>query len=264
MPLSWDKPLAGRRIAVTRPREQANRLSALLEDLGATVIEFPTIEIRPVKRLPDIGTLDRYDWIVFTSRNAVRFFSEALPKLGVTPDYGAVKVAAVGPGTKEAAEAHGIPVTLAADRHLAEGLLDALTDADPDLSTRRILIPQGNLARDLLPDRLRALGADVSVAVFYETALPDVPRGETDRLIAAQPDAVIFTSGSTAKNFVKLVGDGGLRSLARARTLFASIGPQTTAAAEACGIPIGLTPKNHDLSSLADALAAHFGRMRMN
>lgn len=253
-----DKPLAGKTIVVTRPREQAGRLAQMLEDLGASIIEFPTIEIRPVKRLPDIGSLDRYDWIVLASRNAVRYFAEALPILGVEPDFEGVKVAVVGPGTRAEADSHGIPVHLVAEEHVGEGLLKALEEAEPDLNGKRILIPRGNLARDLLPDRLRALGADVSVAVFYETGLPDVSPDATAAVIAAKPDAVTFTSGSTAKNFAKLAGNDGVRALEQAGTLFISIGPQTTAAAEKSGIEVKLTSDEHDLGPLVETIARHF------
>jgi len=250
--------LTDKSVVVTRSRDQSGRLADLLEAEGGHVIEFPTIEIRPVAHPPHIGPIADYDWILFTSGNAVRYFFDALPKLNLPPDFEGVKIGAVGPSTRVTLVAQGVRVDLVPERNLAEALVEALEDAEPDLNGKKILLPRGNLADDLLPDRLRASGADVSVAVFYQNVVPELGDEKADALVAAQPDAVTFTSASTARNFAAILGPKRL-PLVVERTVFASIGPKTSAAMRAAGMPVTVEATEHTLDGLVTALKDALG-----
>lgn len=256
MSVEPDGPLAGKKIVVTRARAQADKLARMLEHLGATVIEFPTIEIRPVQPPPAVPSLKDFDWIIFTSVNGVSAFLDAIDPKQPEFDLRNCRVCAVGPGTTTALRSRGVRVDLIPDDYRQEGVLEALRDHDPLLRGKHILLPKGDLAREFLPEQLRALGAEVTELVVYHTVGAEADTAAVRALVDARPDAVTFTSGSTAKHFARLVGPEGLRQMAGA--LFVAIGPETSAAARACDIPVYLEPKQHDLLSLAKALVKAF------
>lgn len=199
------RPLAGQRIVVTRPPHQAPELAERLRQLGATPILFPTIQIRPVADTGEldaaIGSLGRYDWVIFTSVNGVAIFFERLEALGHdTALFDGVRVAAIGPATGDALVENGIDVDYIPEEFVAERIAEGLGD----VSGLSILLPRAAIARETLRHMLAAQGATVDEIATYRT-LPAAPDGEA--LVALESaDIFTFTSSSTVRNFINLVG----------------------------------------------------------
>jgi uroporphyrinogen III methyltransferase/synthase len=251
---------------VTRPRAQAEPLAAALEDLGADVVLFPTIEIAGA---PDPDALDhavaagaRYDWIVFTSANGVRVFFARLSALGRdVRELARARLAAIGPETAAELERRCLrPAVVPAD-YRAEGLLDAL--AGVDVRGSRVLLPRAEGARAVLPERLRARGAEVDEVIAYRAVAPpdaDVA-GLRAALAAGTIDAVTFTSSSTVRNFAALLGPEALRTLAgTGRPVVACIGPVTADTARELGLRVDVVPGAYTAAALVRALAEHFAK----
>ena len=249
-------PLAGRRILVTRAREQAPPLIRALTDLGAEAVAFPTIEIRPI---PDtshldraIGELNQYAWLGFTSANGVRTFAARLDALGVVLPQ-ELRIAAVGPATAQALAERGaridaMPTEFTGD-HLARGL--------GEVRGTRILLPRASGGREALAVLLRAQGALVDDIPIYATvpaALTAEARAQLDRGV----DAATFTSGSAVRHFADLTGGEHRRRLGDA--IIACIGPFTAAAARAVGLTVHVEPLEHTVPGLVRALAGHYER----
>jgi uroporphyrinogen III methyltransferase/synthase len=243
-------PLAGRRIVITRARAQAAGLADKLASLGAEVIEFPTIEIQPPG---DPGPLDRaaasvseYDWIIFTSANGVRAFMEHSPEFSAFPG----RVCAIGPATRRAAEAAGLRVTLVPDEYVAESLVAAFSGEE--LAGKRILLPRAAVARDVVPDELRARGAQVDVVEAYRTVVPAGAPALARHVFGTErkPDWVTFTSSSTVTNFVKAAGVEALHGVR-----VASIGPVTSATARGLGIAVAVEAAEFTTAGLVAAIA---------
>ncbi|MCC7174147.1 MAG: uroporphyrinogen-III synthase [Bryobacterales bacterium] len=232
-----DLPLAGLTVVVTRAREQAAALSARLEALGAEVIEFATIEIRPAEdyRALDaaLADLSLYDWLIFTSANAVKFFRERLELRDRDLGKFRGRVCAIGPATRRAVERLGLAVDLMPEEYVAESLVAAF--AGHDLAGKRILLPRAAVARDLAPVELTKRGARVDVVEAYRTA---VPRDTAERVREIffgerKPDWITFTSSSTVANFVNAAGSHTLEGVR-----IASIGPVTSATARQYGLEV--------------------------
>ena len=254
------RPLAGRRIVVTRAREQAGALVQALEALGAEVVIAPAIRIEPLADLEPLrvalAEVGRYHWIVFTSQNAVEVVFEKLPAWGHTsPHFATMRVAAIGPATGDALATRGVPVHVLPEGYVAESLVQAIA-SEGDLHGTRVLIPQAEIARDTLAEGLRKLGADVKVIPVYRTvaALGD---GATlaQEILAGLIDAVTFTSSSTVQSFVQSVGPEAASS---DRYRAAVIGPITAATARGFGLPVAIEANEHTAAGLVDALARHF------
>ncbi len=248
--LTWfeARPLFGRTIVVTRAREQASALCRRLEELGASVIELPSIAI---EQLPlDRPRLDNVAWLVFTSVNGVDgFFERGLNhhELDVRALAG-LKVAAIGPGTTEALDRHGVLADLVPERSVAESLLDAFP---PALIGDRVVIARAELARDVLPEGLARLGYDVEILAVYRTMTATPDPSELEALRSGGVDAVTFTSASTVNNFCDLVGD-----LPQPGPTVVSIGPVTTAAARTRGLTVGAEAEPHTVDGLVAAVLA--------
>jgi uroporphyrinogen III methyltransferase/synthase len=261
--LSWYEraPLFGRRVLVTRARDQASSLRGSLARLGADPILLPTIEVVP----PDsfaaldaaIRALRGYTDLVFTSPNGVRFFWRRLGALGFDARHLAgLRVSCIGPGTADAVAAHGVRPDLVAPEFRAEGLVLALREGG--LSGRRFLVARAERARELLLDELRAGGATVDLAVAYRTVVPAAAAAMRERLAAGEPlDAITFTSASTVHRFVDVMGDDAARALA-ARAVVACIGPVTRDAAIARGLGCAVMPERYTIPALVEALAVFF------
>ena len=250
-----EMPLAGTKIVVTRARHQADGLAARFERFGATVILFPTIEIRPADEVVRIKAPQAFDWIVFASANAVRMFRNLLESNAMSfSDFEGVKICAVGPATAEKARENGLDVALVPEEFIAESVLEALLAKERRLEGKRFLMPKGDIGRAFLADELRAAGAGVEELVVYRTVLPEVGPESADTLLEDSPDVVTFTSGSTARNFCRIVGHERLLRL-KATTQFASIGPSTTGTALEEGLTIAIEARVHDSDSLVDAVA---------
>ena len=234
-----------------------------LEHLGAEVLVCPTIRIVP--RTPDdeivrvvVNELPEYGLIVFTSVNGVEVFLGYLAELGLRHRAlaGAV-VAAVGPTTARALEERGIDCDAVADDFIAEGLLDMLSARGLAPAGTRVLIPSARLTRTVLPDALRANGALVDVLPVYDTLPAERLAVPAARVEGA--DFITFTSGSTARQFVSLMGaDGAGRSLAErlAGAQLCSIGPQTSEALRELGLPVAVEASEHTAAGLVAAIAA--------
>ena len=246
------RPLFGRRVVVTRAREQASALRDRLEALGAEVIELPSIAIEP---LPvEISDLETYAWIVFTSPNGVDgFFTRGLDVAGL--DARALhraKVAVIGPGTADALARRGLRADLVPERFVAESLLDAFPE--PTAPGERVLVARAEIARDVLPDRLGERGYDVTVLPVYRTVTAEPDPSELDRVRSGDVDAITFTSSSTVTNFVSMVGPP--TSIDGAPAVI-SIGPITSATAVTAGFTVAREADPHDIDGLVAAVVAH-------
>jgi uroporphyrinogen III methyltransferase/synthase len=251
--LAWfeSRPLAGVTVAVTRARAQASGLGARLAGLGAAVIEAPAIRIVPLDGpAPHVGS---YDLVCLTSPNGVRLLFSRLLDAGLDARaLAGARVAAIGPGTAAALRSFGVVADVVPERFVAEGLVEALVD----IPVSRALVARAAEARDVLPDALRARGAEVDVVALYETVAE--PLSEVQRTAVAGADYVTFTSSSTVRFFLESFGDGGgagARSgLSRARLV--SIGPVTSATLREHGLEPDVEASRHDIDGLVEALVA--------
>ena len=253
-------PLFGRRIAITRTREQAGTLREQLTALGAEVIEIPTIEIRdPASWKPldsAIRRLEEFDYLLVTSANGARNFLRRLEACGRgVRDLKGLIIAAIGPATAEEFVRSGVKVDLTPRAYVAEGLLEAL--GDRGLQGKSFLIPRAKVARDLVPRVLMEKGGRVEVIEAYETVVPQLPVGELQRLLTPPPDVITFTSSSTASNFAKLAGENNVAELLRGVAI-ASIGPITSQTIRKLGLTVTIDAKESTMSGLVQAIEDHF------
>lgn len=253
-----DARLTGKRVVVTRARAQAATLVRLLEERGAEVLAFPVIEIvdpldfGPVDEA--IRSLDLYSWAVFTSSNAVdRFFARMAEADKDARHMHGLRVAAVGPATADALGRNGIRPDFVPDEHVGEGVLDGLCVRGVGGGSR-VLLPRALEAREVLPDELRARGAQVDVVPVYRTVPGTGDPEVLARLRAGDVDAVTFTSSSTVRNFARLAEGVDLT-----RVAVACIGPVTAATARELGMRVDAEPAEYTVPALVEALAAHFG-----
>lgn len=240
---------------VTRARAQASDLAQQLQALGAEVVHAPVIRVEP---LPDLAPLHRalgqiaaYDWVVFTSQNAVEITCSGAAPLAPA------KVAAVGPATADALARRGVPVALVAERHVAEGLVDAL--GAQGVAGARILVPAAERTRPVLEAGLRARGAVVDVIPVYRT-VPEEGDGAAlaGELVAGHIAAVTFTSSSTVEHFVALVGR---EAATCGRFVAAAIGPITAETARELDVVRGglIEASPSTTGGLVAALLRRFG-----
>lgn len=255
------KPLAGKRIVVTRAGAQAYGLVEQIERAGGEVIELPTIEIQPPESFSafdnSVQSIEEYDWLIFTSVNSVAPFLARLRLAGKTvASMSSVKVGAIGPETAKRLASAGIQASFVPERYQAEGILDVMT---PDAARgKRVLIPRAAEAREVLPETLRARGAVVDVVVAYRTALPNVDVAPLkDLLRQRKVDVITFTSSSTVKNFVRLFGGKNLAEVASGSAL-ACIGPITARAVQQAGGCPDIVAEEFTISGLTRAIVAHF------
>jgi uroporphyrinogen III methyltransferase/synthase len=262
--LGWyeRRPLFGRRIVVTRARAQAGELSGKLERLGAEVLEFPTIEVRPPEDYGPldeaIRELDSFSWLIFTSVNGVEAFVERLAHhcLDLRAVPRGARVAAIGPATAQRIREAGLRVDVVPREFRAEALIEEVSgDA---LAGQRMLIPRARAAREILPDKLREAGAEVVVPPAYES-IPSL-QGKDElagKLEAGEVDCVTFTASSTVENLVRAFGAGeAARLLAAARVV--CIGPITADTARGRGIQVDAEAREYTISGLVEAVVDLF------
>ena len=252
--------LYGKRIAVTRTREQAGVLRDQLTALGAEVIEIATIEIRdPASWEPldsAIRRLEDFDYVLLTSANGVRRFLRRLKACGRdVGDLKGVIIGAIGPATAAELSKSGPKADVVPREYTAEGLLEAL--GDRDLHGKAFLIPRAKVARDVLPRVLTEKGARVEVVEAYETIVPRFAPGELQRLLTPAPDAITFTSSSTASNFGKLAGELKVPDLLRGVAI-ASIGPITSATIRGMGLEVTIEAESSTMAGLVSAIEGYF------
>lgn len=268
--LRWfdSRPLFGKRILVTRPREQSAEFSDRLRDLGADPIEAPMIRIAPPADYAELDEacahLDRFDWIVFASGNAVDAF---MGRLLIARDVRVlhhVRLCAVGAATAERLSRFGIRVDLVPAESRAESVVQALLEQG-NVAGTRYLLPKADIGRDVIGDELRKRDGLVTEVVAYRTLAinperegePDIYRMLLDRSI----DVVTFTSPSSVRSFAELYGAEAAADLLRP-TAVASIGPVTAEAAAQYGITTTIMPTQYTVPALVSAIVDHVERMR--
>src|SRR5579864_2111529 len=205
------KPLHQVRVLVGRARHQAGSLSHELRKLGAEVLEIPFIEIRPPRSFRRLDSalkhLDRYEWLILTSVNGVEAMWERLAKLRLNKkSLRHLKISAIGPATKKAIEERGVKVHVVPKEYVAESVVKSLRK---QAKGKRVLLVRAKVARDVIPRELRRAGAVVDVVEAYETVVPASSRARLRGALTnskRRPDVITFTSSSTAKNFVQLLG----------------------------------------------------------
>lgn len=247
------RPLEGRTVVVTRPRDQADPLTRALRDRGARVVEYPTIRIRPPgEAAPLRRALERlevYDWAVFTSVNGVRHVLEELEALGRDREaFEGVRLAAIGPSTAGSLEEAGLAVDVVPGEYRAEALADALRRAGA-ADGARVLLARAAEARDVLRERLEEAGAAVDEVTAYETAPGRPEEGDLEgRMREGEIDWLTFTASSTVRNFVRMAGT----RIGPARV--ACIGPITARTARELGLPVHAVAEEYTVPGLVRAL----------
>jgi uroporphyrinogen III methyltransferase/synthase len=243
--------LWGQRIVVTRAQHQAEQLAAPLRELGAEAILLPVIAIAspgdpgPLENAAE--RLDEYDWIVFTSANAVAALAAQFTGERARPR---ASIAVIGAATREAVEEIGWAVDLLPPEFVAESLVEAI--AKEPLAGKRVLMPCAAVTRDVIPHALSELGADVHVVEAYRNVPPEGVADRARHLFSTRPapDWVTFTSSSAVKNLVKFVGGDSLKSVR-----IATIGPITSQSVREHGLTVAAEPAEHTIAGLVAALA---------
>jgi uroporphyrinogen III methyltransferase/synthase len=263
------RPLFGKRVLITRPRDQAADFVQRIEAAGAEAIEAPMIRIVPPD---DYGPLDEacahvgaFDWIVFTSGNAVDTF---VGRLLETPHdlraLSGVKLCAVGSATAAHLAKYGLKVDLTPATNRAEAVVLAMSDRG-DMRGLNILLPHADIGRELLGDEMRKRGANATEVVAYRTVVAETEHdGDPDiyqMLLAGRIDVVTFTSPSAVRNFVRVVGEEPAADLL-STTVVASIGPVTAEAAAQFKIQTTIVPAHYTIPALVDAIVAHFEKAK--
>lgn len=252
-------PLAGWRILVTRASRQSIGLSFPLRELGADVIEVPTIEIRPPQSFATLDyallKIDHYDTLILTSVNGVETLFERYHRQGLPiVDMQHLLVVAIGPATAAAIQSEGVSVSIVPEKYVAESVVEALRGKITQHS--RILLVRAKVARDVLPDELRKTGAQVEVIEAYETVVPENAATRLKEVFAdpaTQPHIVTFTSSSTATNFLALLGPERNSMLDGVK--LASIGPVTSATLKQAGLTPDIEASEYTMQGLVEAIA---------
>jgi len=265
--LKWyeEKPLFGHRVLVTR--EQSAGFEEL-EDLGAEIMEFPTIQIVPVEDHSEIdrciNDIETYDWIVLTSANGVNCFFRRLFHVGRDiRDLKGIGICAVGEKTAEAIKQYGIHVDLIPKQFRAEGLVQAFTDLynEGDLKDLRILLPRAEQARELFPEKMRELGAHVDVPPIYKSIKPDIHGKRMQRFLRERKITIAtFTSAATFHNFCAIMGDDAIDYLKN--TAIAVIGGVTKKAIEEKGLSVQIMPEKSTVDDMVKAIIAWAGKSK--
>jgi uroporphyrinogen-III synthase len=272
-------PLTGVRVLVGRARHQASALSGELRKLGATVLEIPFIEIRkPLSFKALDGALEslaEYDWLILTSVNGVDAMWERLAKLGLRPtSLKHLRIAAIGPATKKAIEQRGGEVDVVPKEYVAESVVHSLRKR---VKGKRVLLVRAKVARDVIPQELRKAGAQVDVVEAYETVVPQSSRTRLRSVLRnprRRPHVVTFTSSSTVRNFVALLGAksppfdkrragflakdarNGAPGASLDEIRCASIGPVTSATLRELGLRVDIAAKEFTIPGLVKAIVA--------
>ncbi len=252
-----NQPLKGCRILVGRARHQAGALSSGLRRLGAEVVEIPFIEIRKPRSFRPLDAalknLSSYDWLILTSVNGVDAMWNRLKRLRIRKGgLQHLEIAAIGPATKKAIEKHGLTVKVVPEEYVAESVVSSLR---LEVAGKRVLLVRAKVARDVIPRELRKAGAQVDVVEAYETVVPRSSRIRLRSLIRTpdrKPHIITFTSSSTARNFITLLGSN--QTLDRVK--LASIGPVTSATLRELGLRVDIEAAEFTIPGLTRAIVA--------
>ncbi|MDQ2664650.1 MAG: uroporphyrinogen-III C-methyltransferase [Gemmatimonadota bacterium] len=250
------RPLFGKRVVVTRASAQATGLRDALAQLGADILELPALRIEPLDGAPlrqALARLHAFAWVIFTSQNAVQIAWDALFADGLdTRAFASSRVACVGSATRDALRARGIAADVVPNRYVAEGVLEAM-GVRADVGGTRVLYLSAEGARDVLPSGLRTMGCEVEVVHIYRS----VPDGDVSEALRAALEsggvsAVTFASASAVRGYVQAVGERLARAIPGV-----SIGPITSDALRAAGIPVGAESQVASVEALAHATARY-------
>lgn len=261
--MNWfeTRPLMGKRIVVTRAREQASDLIKLLSDLGADCLECPTIKVVPPDDWKPLDTaienISSYDWLVFTSVNGVNFFFERLFAKGKDARaLGKLNTAAIGPATERRLFNFGLKSDIVPKNYIAESIVEAFKDED--VKGKKILLPRAKDARPILPVELTKMGATVDEIISYYTK--EVPDSATLLLKQLKEDAIdliTFTSSSTVKNFKALLPDNIFETQLKDITV-ACIGPITAETARDLGFDVNIVADSFTIPGLCEAILDYY------
>ena len=268
--LNWyeKKPLFGQRILATREHAEGFEL---LEELGAEIVAFPTIEIVPPESYDTldqaIGSVESYDWLIFTSRNGVKyFFKRFFEKDRDIRDLKGIKICAIGTKTAAEVNTYGIKVDLVPDEFRAEGLVELFQkfrgSKGEGLKGLRFLLPRAERAREIFPDRVRELGGEIDIPVAYRTIKPEFHGKRLRRFLReGRISIATFTSAATFNNFREIMGKDAeefLREL-----VIAVIGPVTAKAVEKAGLHVDIMPKEATIEAMVKEIIA-WGKEKKN
>lgn len=251
--------LSGKRILVTRAKEQAGALSRLIEQAGGTSIELPLLRFELPEKIGKaeftVNDLEHYDWIVFTSVNGVRFFQMLLERHHRVLQK-QIKIAAVGSKTKRAIEQLGYQVDVFPDEFVAESL--ATTLINHTVTGQRILLARGNLSRSVLPEMLKQAGLEVTDLVVYETKCNDAVKESLTSVIKTKSvDVITFTSSSTVTYFAEMIGAPDLKRELEG-IIVACIGPIAAETARSLGLEPEVVPDVYTANGLVQAIIDYF------
>ena len=265
--LNWfeTKPLFGKRIIVTRAREQASSFLKKMISLGAECIQFPTIQVIPPENWEAldkaIENLSIYEWILFTSPNGVKFFLERLHFHGKdVRELKGIKIGAIGPKTAEKWQRFGIVPDLIPKEYRAEAIVEEFKEMG--IHPGKVLIPRAAKAREVLPEGLKKMGFKVNVVAAYQTVKPEQDTAMVAEMLRENKiDMVTFTSSSTVTNFLGMIDrhDRSLRNSLAGVTV-ACIGPVTAKTAEENGLDVALIPGEYTIDSLTDVILEYYGK----
>ncbi|HZG60716.1 MAG TPA: uroporphyrinogen-III synthase [Anoxybacillus sp.] len=253
-----ERPLSGKTVLVTRGKEQAREFSELLMQTGAFPLEIPLISFSLPQNIESIKQVlkevNRYDWLIFTSKNGVDFFFQLMDEAVLKE--GLPKIAVVGKKTAQALKKKGFQPSVVPKEFVAEGLIEALK---PLIKPKeRVLLVKGNLARPALKQALEEMGANITELVVYETKLNESGKAQLIELLIKQKiDVITFTSPSTVNSFMQMLEGIEWRPLFQ-HCVIACIGPITKQAAEEAGIQVHICPENYTIDDMIKAMIVYF------
>ena len=256
-----NRPLAGKTVLITRAREQSAEFGNRLRSLGAGVIEFPTIEIVPPLTWKEldraIDQVASYDWVIFTSVNGVTYFWQRFTERRKAAHFPSnIKVCAIGPATADRLGERGVRVDYTPKEFIAEAILEGFEKTA--IQGKKVLLARVKQARDVLPEGLRKLGAQVDVVEAYRTIKPRGGSRKLRNILAgSEVDVVTFTSSSTVNHFAALLKKAELNPLLK-RVTVACIGPVTARTAEGLGMEVRIQPREYTIPALTRAIVDYF------
>jgi uroporphyrinogen III methyltransferase/synthase len=257
------KSLAGKRILITRAREQSGDFATQLKKRGAEVTEFPTIEMVPPLHCEEvdraINQLKSYDWVIFTSANGVDFFWKRLAQRSRPLRLpSSLKVCAIGPATARQLKEKRVSVHYIPEKFVAESILEGFEKMF--IKGKRILLARAKKARDILPKGLRKMGAEVDVVAVYRTVRPRGGSKKLKKLLTEEKiDLITFTSSSTVNHFAELLKKEDLKKLLKGIAI-ACIGPVTARTAKEWALNVQVQPKQYTIPDLTRAIADYYKR----
>lgn len=263
MPFLFERPLAGKRVVVTRAAEQAEELVAALESLGAEIVFLPTVAFVEAQDLAPLDLavldLDKFDWVIFTSRNAVKFLVQRFPALNIPPKQRThllltPKVAVIGPSTHDEALCAGFLPDYEAAEFRGEILAGELLEK---VQGKRILLPRSNLANSTLPQILREAGAEVVEVNAYRTIVPTLDEKQLEAIRQGAVDVITFFSPSSYRHLADEIGVDTLHRQS-SKIVFATIGPTTSEALRRDGLEVAIEAPSASAEELWEAIIAYF------